>query len=87
MDIGFGRGLSPQTCDYIINEVPKDKLTGTISGGKQDTKIRDSDIYWLNKFWLYNEIVPFIKEAKQKAGWNYHFDTYEEFQFTNIWPR
>ncbi len=81
------KALSSQVCDYIINEVPKDKLNlGTISGGKEDTKIRDSDIFWLNKKWLYKEVVPFIKIANKKAGWNYHFDTYEEFQFTTYGP-
>jgi PKHD-type hydroxylase len=77
------KGLSPQVCDYIINEVPKDKLLlGGISDGKLNKTIRNSDIFWLRKRWIYNEVLPFVREANIKAGWNFQYDTQEEFQFT-----
>lgn len=46
------------------------------------TYIRDSKVSWLNDKWLYDTIVPFIKEANARAGWNWQFDTFEDFQFT-----
>jgi len=77
------KALSSQVCDYIINEVPKDKLRlGGISDGKLNKTIRNSDIFWLRKKWIYNEVLPFVREANIKAGWNFQYDTQEEFQFT-----
>lgn len=81
------KAISPQVCDYIINEVPKDKLVdGTISKNRLNKSIRDSDIYWMNNHWLYKEIIPFVRTANQKANWNYQFDTQEQFQFTTYTP-
>ena len=48
----------------------------------KETYIRDSKVSWLNDKWLYDTVVPFIKEANVRAGWNWQFDTFEDFQFT-----
>ena len=45
-------------------------------------KLRDSDVIFLSEDWIYNEVVPFIKEANQKADWNFDFDWCENAQFT-----
>jgi len=45
-------------------------------------KKRDSNIVWMNDRWIYREIQPYIKEANQKAGWNFTWDWSESCQFT-----
>ena len=49
-------------------------------------KTRDSEIVWLNERWIYREIFPYIKEANQKAGWNFDWDWSESCQFTKYSP-
>jgi PKHD-type hydroxylase len=49
---------------------------------KEKTYIRDSKVAWLTDQWLYDLIFPLIREANQKAGWNWEFDCAESFQFT-----
>ena len=49
-------------------------------------KKRDSEIVWLNDRWIYKEIFPYIKEANQKAGWNFDWDWSESCQFTKYSP-
>jgi PKHD-type hydroxylase len=43
---------------------------------------RKSDIVWMNDTWIYKEIHPYIREANQKAGWNFDWDWSESCQFT-----
>ena len=47
-----------------------------------DPFVRDSTISWLNDMWIYERIYPFLLEANQKSGWNYDFESAEDFQFT-----
>jgi hypothetical protein len=58
----------------------------TISETKEDTFVRDSEVAWLKNDWLYNLILPFIKQANYDAGWRYDLDWYETFQFTVYRP-
>ena len=44
-------------------------------------KKRKSDVVWLNDRWIYQEIHPYIREANQKAGWNFDWDWSESCQF------
>ena len=48
----------------------------------KETYIRDSKVAWLDNQWLYDTILPFISEANIKAGWNWNYNSYEQFQFT-----
>lgn len=43
---------------------------------------RDSQVSWLTEPWLYDLITPFIRDANYKAGWQYEWDSAENFQFT-----
>jgi len=44
--------------------------------------IRDSEICWLKDKFIYDIFLPLISDANKKAGWNWHIDTAETFQFT-----
>lgn len=46
------------------------------------TYVRDSEIVWLEDQWIYEKILPLVKEANHNAGWKYNFDSWEKFQFT-----
>jgi len=43
---------------------------------------RNSKIAWLNDPWIYNEIIPYVKDANKSADWNYEWDWSEDCQFT-----
>ncbi len=44
--------------------------------------LRDSEICWLKDKFIYDLILPFIGKANREAGWNWHIETAETFQFT-----
>ena len=44
--------------------------------------VRDSEICWLFDKFLYDLLLPIIRKANKKAGWNWHIDTAEPLQFT-----
>ena len=48
----------------------------------ENVYVRDSEVAWLNDTWLYDLIVPYVKEANNSAGWKYDLETSEDFQFT-----
>ena len=45
-------------------------------------KVRDSNISWLDDPWIYREILPYVREANTRAGWNFQLDGTEQCQFT-----
>jgi PKHD-type hydroxylase len=45
-------------------------------------KKRNSNIVWMNDYWIYKEIHPYIHQANAKAGWNFEWDWSESCQFT-----
>tara|TARA_R100001244_G_scaffold110942_1_gene81990 strand:+ start:2760 stop:3410 length:651 start_codon:yes stop_codon:yes gene_type:complete len=49
-------------------------------------QIRNSDIVWLKENWVYRHVHPFIKEANEKAGWNFNLKRSEPVQFTQYKP-
>ena len=89
----FESVLTPRFCDNVIAYAHSQKdrlgLTGTY-GGKNLTdenikdlkKTRDSNIVWMNKAWIYKEIHPYVREANEKALWNFEWDWSETCQFT-----
>ena len=48
----------------------------------EDVYVRDTKVGWLADKWIYDLIHPFIREANQKANWNYEWDFSETCQFT-----
>ena len=49
-------------------------------------KKRNSNIAWMDDRWIYKEIQPYIKEANQRANWNFNWDWSEACQFTKYKP-
>ena len=45
-------------------------------------KKRDSNIVWLNNYWIYKEIQPYVHIANKNADWNFEWDWSESCQFT-----
>lgn len=45
-------------------------------------KVRNSHITWLDQDWIYQTIQPYVKEANEKAGWNFQWDWTEPGQYT-----
>ena len=45
-------------------------------------KKRNSNVSWLDDKWIYKEIIPYVNEANQRAGWNFKWDSSEPCQFT-----
>tara|TARA_R100001129_G_C5270477_1_gene233966 strand:+ start:116 stop:757 length:642 start_codon:yes stop_codon:yes gene_type:complete len=93
----FESALSKKFCEELIlygNQ--KIKSIGTVGDippvknkhelSKKDKKalktIRKSDVTFLNDFFIYNAICPFIQEANKNAGWNYEWSFSEDAQFT-----
>ena len=44
--------------------------------------VRDSHISWLNDKWIYDILHPYVHHANREAGWNWHWDFSESYQFT-----
>jgi PKHD-type hydroxylase len=69
------------------NAKPQKDLTIQQSLKKKNKKdkelyVRDSKISWLNEPWLYELFLPYIQKANEEAGWKWHIDYTENFQFT-----
>ena len=45
-------------------------------------KTRNSSIVWMEEPWIYNAIIPFVKEANKQAGWNFEWSISEACQWT-----
>ena len=48
----------------------------------ENAYVRDSDVSWLNDKWIYDIFHPYIHHANKQAGWNWHWNFSESFQFT-----
>ena len=76
--------------DFKGNKVSSSVATGgatreTLAKKGIDTSkayVRDSEISWLNDKWLYDIFHPYVHHANQHAGWNWHWNYSESFQFT-----
>ena len=84
--ISYPSVLKPEICDKIIQH-GKDKLISAIVVDSEtktspDQTPRSSHVSWLTDQWIYDLILPYIKDANQQAGWNWKFDCIEPIQFT-----
>ena len=80
-------GLSHKICDEIINySFSFNKKLGTVGFNNNVRNPKKSDrnsfVTWISPFWVYKEILPFIKNANLAAEWNYNIIYPESFQFT-----
>ncbi len=48
----------------------------------KSTYVRDSKVSWIDEEWVYDLIVPKVREINKKAGWDYDIDGFESIQFT-----
>jgi len=65
--------------DLKLNPLTKKEI-------KNIQKIRKSNITWLDDYWIWKEIHPYITEANKASGWNFDWDVSESFQFTRYQP-
>lgn len=66
-----------------VNEMSKEDLRKNQINNYYD---RDSTVSWLNDYWIYDLIHPYVHEANQKAGWNFDWDYSEPAQYTVYEP-
>ena len=90
----FKGALTPRFCDELIKYGNQQQeliaLTGSLSKKnsisekeiKDLKKKRDSNIVWLDDYWIYKEIQPYIHQANRSAGWNFDWNYSESCQFT-----
>ena len=92
----FDSAFSPFLCDKIIEEGysnnPDFALTGRTGYTRskkeieQTKKIRNSNISWIDDWWVKRELEPYVKRANEMAGWNFNFTKSEASQFTIYEP-
>ena len=78
-------GLIPKLCDEIIKySLSFEKTLGKtgFKNKKSKKSKRNSFITWIKPFWIYKEILPFVKDANKVAEWDYDIIYPEAFQFT-----
>jgi len=94
----FQNALTPRFCDELVKYGTAQQEQLALTGGqtiktkdgkylseedlKDLKKKRDSNVVWLNDYWIYKEIHPYIHEANKLAGWNFDWDFSESCQFT-----
>jgi len=86
----FNQAIPTTVCDDIVKyaKTIETKVAGTGYNGqvKDLSKLRDSNIVWLNDNWIYNEIWPYLNLANKSAGWDFQWDVSESCQFTIYKP-
>ncbi len=95
----FNSAIPSKICDDIIKTAEENKKEKAFIDNKKKNfdelneeeknnlkGFRDSTIVWLDKKWIYNEIIPYINSANQAAGWNFQWDWAEVAQFTIYKP-
>ena len=79
----YPRGITKKICNEIIEFGESKRLNeGEIGDNIKVTKIRNSQQCWLDNFWIYKEIRPFVWASNKQAKWDFDYDTIELFQFT-----
>ena len=93
----FKSALTPKFCSEVIEygNSHQDNIAKTANFTNQDLsnkelknlqKKRNSNVAWLDDFWIYKEILPYVEEANEKAGWNFNINCAEACQFTKYGP-
>ena len=92
----FDSALSPFLCNKIIKEGYSNNPDFALTGGTGYTRskkeiektkeIRNSNISWINDWWVKKELEPYVKRANEMAGWNFNFTKSEASQFTIYEP-
>ena len=92
----FDSAFSPFLCDKIIEEGYSNNPNIALIGSgdynrrkkeiEQTKKIRNSNISWIDDWWVKRELEPYVKRANEMAGWNFNFTKSEASQFTIYEP-
>ena len=88
----YKQAVAPQVCDQIISYYKKEKNENWEQlqiEEKQNKKQREelfkdrkSKVAFRKDPFLYRIIHPFIKDANEKSGWNFQWDSSESCQLT-----
>ena len=82
----FEKALPEKLCDRIVKLGKSTKSkNGKINSGKKlknNKDVRNSNVVWLDKKWIYESIIDYLIKANKNAGWNFDFDFTEPAQFT-----
>jgi len=86
----FSKAFNKDFCKAIEKAVkPFSCDKGTISGIKDSKKEksklfkkRKSDVKFINDQWIYDSVVPYIRQANDNAKWNFEFNWCETAQYT-----
>ena len=77
-----GRKWEVSSVDTQEGTSKEERLTGRKGDFKTESTIRTSDVCWVSEQWVYDIIFPLLKEANEKAGWQYHIKAAEPMQLT-----
>jgi PKHD-type hydroxylase len=90
----FQKAIPNHICDEIVayakTKIKQKAITGDFKSNenlnkpelKKLHKTRNSDVIWLDDFWIYKEIYPFVQNANKNANWNFDIHKCEKAQFT-----
>ena len=90
----FEEALSKKFCEELIKygnqKEEKLALTGNFTDEKKMSKKelkdlkkkRNSNVVWINEWWVLKHILPYIHSANKSSGWNFDWDSTEDCQFT-----
>jgi len=78
--IDFGNQKTLQTAQ--TGDTPQDFENLSEDQKQEFYKIRKSKITWLDDYWVFKDIIPFIKEANKMANWNFDICAKETPQWT-----
>lgn len=81
-DIIIKLGLSKQKSKGMIGNYGLDNKKLTEDEENKLSKLRQSDVTWLNQPWLYRILQNYLEMANVNAGWNFEWSKSEEIQFT-----
>tara|TARA_S200002703_G_C3714916_1_gene219617 strand:- start:125 stop:745 length:621 start_codon:yes stop_codon:yes gene_type:complete len=75
--------------DYGNQQSAQLALTGDFNEGVESEKdlaklykTRNSSVVWMDDPWIYNAIIPYVREANKEANWNFDFELSESCQWT-----
>ena len=80
----FNRAITPKRCKHIIDLAHKEGFhRGSISKEQiTNTKVRKSEVCFLNKQFLFDLINTFLPGANKSAAWNFEYSWIEDIQIT-----
>ena len=80
----FNRAITPKRCKHIIDLAHKEGFhRGSISKEQiTNTKVRKSEVCFLNKQFLFDLINTVLPGANKSAAWNFEYSWIEDIQIT-----